>query len=252
MGLYETLHFTAKASVQITTQGTRGDPGVVKTLGTTVGLPPQGWWLQGPEHGTGQLPPNKRHRKLTPEKHTDQRKDGGNCWVVTWQRRWSSTSRARVQAAKAGTQPTLPAVELLELTDPRQPMPTTTYVYRPHLTASPATKFKPQSKLEFTQAGPQGLEGPAPHNHPELSDARRTSQASEDPGTGLPVGQTSSLGPQMPREPRRGQTGPTCPREEHEQTQVETCRTEQGTTHAETVTGWEGCADRTRARCQAH
>lgn len=147
-----------------------------KLWGPQWGYYPQGWWqirdppaTRAPDTAQGGCPLPQRHRKLTPEKHTDQRKDGGNCWAVTWQRRWSSTSRARVQA---GTQPTLPAVEPLELTDPKQPMPTTTYVYRPHLTASPATKFKPQSKLEFTQAGPQGLEGPAPHNHPELSDAR--------------------------------------------------------------------------------
>lgn len=62
--MYETLHFTAKASVQITTQGTRGDPGVVKTLGTTVGLLPSGLVAdlgpsryKGPEHSTGRLPP---------------------------------------------------------------------------------------------------------------------------------------------------------------------------------------------------
>lgn len=250
--MYETLHFTAKASVQITTQGTRGESRCSQNSGDHSGVTPSGLVATRARTRHRAAAPPQRHRKLTPEKHTDQRKDGGNCWAVTWQRRWSSTSRAQVQAAKAGTQQTLPAIEPLELTDPRQPMPTTTDVYRPHLTASPATKFKPQSKLEFTQAGPQGLEGPAPHNHPELSDARRTSQASEDPGTGLPVGQTSSLGPQMPHEPRRGQTGPTRPRAEQEQTQVETCRTEQGMTHAETVTGWEGCADRTRARCQAH
>lgn len=64
MGLYETLHFTAKALVQITTQGARGDPGVVKTLGTTVGLLPSGLVAdpgpsryKGPGHGTGRLPP---------------------------------------------------------------------------------------------------------------------------------------------------------------------------------------------------
>lgn len=99
MGLYETLHFTAKASVHITTQGTRGDPGVVETLGTTVGLlssgkiqnPPA---TRAPDMAQGGYPLPQRHRKLTPEEHTDQKKDRESCWAVTWQRRWSSTSRA--------------------------------------------------------------------------------------------------------------------------------------------------------------
>ena len=55
------------------------------------------------------------------------------------------------------------------------------------------------------------------------------------------MGQTSNLGPQVPREPRRGQSGSTWPGAAQGQTQVETCRTEQGrTTRAETRTGWEG------------
>lgn len=62
--MYETPHFIAKASVQNTTQGTRWDPGLVKTLGTTAGILPSGLVADpgpsscnGARHSTGQLPP---------------------------------------------------------------------------------------------------------------------------------------------------------------------------------------------------
>lgn len=44
MGLYETLHFTAKTSVWKTTWGTSQNPSLVKTLGPYWGYHPQGWW----------------------------------------------------------------------------------------------------------------------------------------------------------------------------------------------------------------
>lgn len=144
--MYETLHFTAKASVQNSTQGTRWDPDLVKTLGTTVGRLPPGLVADpgpssysGPRHSTGWLPLPQRHKKRTPEEHVDQRKDGESCWAVTWWRRWSRNSRARVQAAGAVTQPALPTLGLLERHRPLQPVPTT-HTYWPHSAAPESHK----------------------------------------------------------------------------------------------------------------
>lgn len=151
----------------------------------------------------GSCPLPQRHRKLTPGEHMDQRKDGESCWAVTWQRCWSSTSGAQAQAARAVTQPILPAA------DPWQSVPTT-HVYRPHLTAPQPHKqdggpnSSPSQSSNLPKPGPQG---PDPHNHPWLLWTLRCpqdSQPSEDPGTGPPAGQTSNLGHQVPPKPRQG------------------------------------------------
>lgn len=99
MGLYETLHFTAKASVRKTTQGT--SQVWSKLWGPRWGYHAQGWWqiqdplaAMAPDTAQGGCPLPQRHRKLTPEEHVDQRKDEEGCQAVPWQRRWSSTSGA--------------------------------------------------------------------------------------------------------------------------------------------------------------
>jgi hypothetical protein len=85
-GSYQTLLFTAKASVQNTTQGASQDPGLVKDLGTTKGRSSPGLLanpaIVAPETTQGKCPLPQGHKKLTPE---EEHMDWGRTEKAAWQ-----------------------------------------------------------------------------------------------------------------------------------------------------------------------
>lgn len=142
--MYETLHFTAKASVRKTTQGTSQDLGLVKTLGTILGLPRPGLVADpgpsscnGPRLGTGRLPPPTEAQEAdtrgTRGPEAGRRGPPGRDLAEAVVQHLRGLSPGRWGCDRALS----PAPPIAELPEPREPpcspVPTAD-VYRPHLT----------------------------------------------------------------------------------------------------------------------
>lgn len=164
--MYETLHFTAKASVHTTAQGTSQDSGLVRTLGTTLERPPPGLVADpgassgtGPTHGPGSgrqgTWPGGGRRRLP-----------GTDWAE------AVVPRRQAQAQHARAPPAL----CPELTNPRPSPPGPAAPCPQQMCTGPTLDFShvnktgaqlhPQPKLRLAQAGLQRPEGPAPQNQP--------------------------------------------------------------------------------------